>query len=81
MNDLKEPERDAAYNFAYLDEQTKRMIRRALLKAVAIPVDLKADAGPFVEGLGDDGKFKTGVAQRLFRLNILAVRDGQLPVQ
>ncbi len=27
----------AAYNFAYLDEQTKRMIRRALLKAVAIP--------------------------------------------
>jgi alpha-D-ribose 1-methylphosphonate 5-phosphate C-P lyase len=25
------------YNFAYLDEQTKRMIRRALLKAVAIP--------------------------------------------
>ena len=28
---------DPAYNFAYLDEQTKRMIRRALLKAVAIP--------------------------------------------
>lgn len=27
----------ADYNFAYLDEQTKRMIRRALLKAVAIP--------------------------------------------
>ncbi|HVH73481.1 MAG TPA: alpha-D-ribose 1-methylphosphonate 5-phosphate C-P-lyase PhnJ [Stellaceae bacterium] len=27
----------AQYNFAYLDEQTKRMIRRALLKAVAIP--------------------------------------------
>ncbi|KZB61558.1 carbon-phosphorus lyase [Thalassospira lucentensis] len=27
----------SAYNFAYLDEQTKRMIRRALLKAVAIP--------------------------------------------
>lgn len=25
------------YNFAYLDEQTKRMIRRALLKAVAVP--------------------------------------------
>src|SRR5512139_2736667 len=25
------------YNFAYLDEQTKRMIRRAILKAVAIP--------------------------------------------
>ncbi len=26
-----------AYNFAYLDEQTKRMVRRGLLKAVAIP--------------------------------------------
>ena len=25
------------YNFAYLDEDTKRMVRRALLKAVAIP--------------------------------------------
>lgn len=28
---------DATYNFAFLDEQTKRMIRRAILKAVAIP--------------------------------------------
>lgn len=28
---------DEGYNFAYLDEQTKRMIRRGLLKAVAIP--------------------------------------------
>jgi alpha-D-ribose 1-methylphosphonate 5-phosphate C-P lyase len=27
----------AGYNYAYLDEQTKRMIRRALLKAIAIP--------------------------------------------
>jgi alpha-D-ribose 1-methylphosphonate 5-phosphate C-P lyase len=26
-----------AYNFAYLDEQTKRMIRRAILKGIAIP--------------------------------------------
>ena len=25
------------YNFAYLDEQTKRMIRRAILKGIAIP--------------------------------------------
>ena len=30
-------ERLSGYNFAYLDEQTKRMIRRALLKAIAIP--------------------------------------------
>jgi alpha-D-ribose 1-methylphosphonate 5-phosphate C-P lyase len=29
--------RDLNYNFAYLDERTKRMIRRAILKAVAIP--------------------------------------------
>ncbi|MFT5449693.1 MAG: alpha-D-ribose 1-methylphosphonate 5-phosphate C-P lyase [Gammaproteobacteria bacterium] len=28
---------DGEYNFAYLDEQTKRMIRRAILKAVAVP--------------------------------------------
>jgi alpha-D-ribose 1-methylphosphonate 5-phosphate C-P lyase len=32
MNALTE-----GYNFAYLDEQTKRMLRRALLKAVAVP--------------------------------------------
>lgn len=29
--------RDPHYSFAYLDESTKRMLRRALLKAVAIP--------------------------------------------
>jgi alpha-D-ribose 1-methylphosphonate 5-phosphate C-P lyase len=28
---------ESGYNFAYLDEQTKRMIRRGLLKAVAVP--------------------------------------------
>ncbi|MPZ46357.1 MAG: carbon-phosphorus lyase [Betaproteobacteria bacterium] len=28
---------EPGYNFAYLDERTKRMIRRAVLKAVAIP--------------------------------------------
>ena len=27
----------SGYNFAYLDEQTKRMLRRAILKAIAIP--------------------------------------------
>jgi alpha-D-ribose 1-methylphosphonate 5-phosphate C-P lyase len=31
------PMADGGYNFAYLDEQTKRMIRRTILKAVAIP--------------------------------------------
>src|SRR5215831_9272530 len=28
---------DGGYNYAYLDEQTKRMTRRAILKAVAVP--------------------------------------------
>ncbi|SLN76112.1 alpha-D-ribose 1-methylphosphonate 5-phosphate C-P-lyase PhnJ [Oceanibacterium hippocampi] len=28
---------DETYNFAYLDEETKRMIRRAILKAMAVP--------------------------------------------
>jgi alpha-D-ribose 1-methylphosphonate 5-phosphate C-P lyase len=36
MNQARSPEA-SGYNFAYLDEQTKRMIRRAILKAVAIP--------------------------------------------
>jgi len=31
------PARDSHVNFAYLDEHTKRMIRRAILKAVCIP--------------------------------------------
>ena len=30
-------EAERYYNYAYLDEQTKRMIRRAILKALAIP--------------------------------------------
>ncbi len=36
MSEGTAPQTDG-YNFAYLDEQTKRMIRRAILKAVAIP--------------------------------------------
>jgi alpha-D-ribose 1-methylphosphonate 5-phosphate C-P lyase len=34
---LQSDARDDGYNFAYLDEQTKRMLRRSLLKAVAVP--------------------------------------------
>jgi alpha-D-ribose 1-methylphosphonate 5-phosphate C-P lyase len=39
LNELVElaPVRDQQINFAYLDERTKRMIRRAIMKAVAIP--------------------------------------------
>jgi alpha-D-ribose 1-methylphosphonate 5-phosphate C-P lyase len=46
------------YNFAYLDEGTKRMIRRALLKAVAIPghqVPFGAREMPLPYGWGTGG--------------------------
>ena len=51
-------DKDASYNFAYLDEQTKRMIRRALLKAVAIPgyqVPFAAREMPMPYGWGTGG--------------------------
>lgn len=46
------------YNFAYLDEQTKRMIRRALLKAVAVPghqIPFGAREMPLPYGWGTGG--------------------------
>lgn len=46
------------YNFAYLDERTKRMIRRALLKAVAIPghqVPFGSREMPLAYGWGTGG--------------------------
>ena len=46
------------YNFAYLDEQTKWMIRRALLKAVAIPgyqVPFASREMPLPNGWGTGG--------------------------
>ncbi len=49
---------DTAYNFAYLDEQSKRMIRRALLKAVAIPgyqVPFASREMPLARGWGTGG--------------------------
>ncbi len=36
-NAKPKPRPVAGFNFGYLDEQTKRMIRRAILKAVAVP--------------------------------------------
>jgi alpha-D-ribose 1-methylphosphonate 5-phosphate C-P lyase len=48
----------ADYNFAYLDEQTKRTIRRALLKALAIPgyqVPFGGREMPFAYGWGTGG--------------------------
>ncbi|MCX7932525.1 MAG: alpha-D-ribose 1-methylphosphonate 5-phosphate C-P-lyase PhnJ [Rhodovarius sp.] len=56
-----DPARSAAaggYNFAYLDEATKRMIRRALLKALAIPghqVPFGAREMPLPYGWGTGG--------------------------
>ena len=47
-----------AYNFAYLDEQTKRMIRRAILKGIAIPgyqVPFAAREMPMPYGWGTGG--------------------------
>jgi alpha-D-ribose 1-methylphosphonate 5-phosphate C-P lyase len=46
------------YNFAYLDEQTKRMIRRAILKAIAVPgyqVPFAAREMPMPYGWGTGG--------------------------
>ena len=50
--------RDSHYNFAYLDERTKKMIRRAILKAVAIPgyqVPFASREMPMPQGWGTGG--------------------------
>lgn len=47
-----------AFNYAYLDEQTKRMIRRALLKAIAVPgyqVPFGSREMPLARGWGTGG--------------------------
>jgi alpha-D-ribose 1-methylphosphonate 5-phosphate C-P lyase len=49
---------DPHYNYGYLDEQTKRMVRRALLKAVAIPgyqVPFGSREMPLARGWGTGG--------------------------
>ena len=49
---------DANYNFAFLDEGTKKRIRRALLKAVAVPgyqVPFGSREMPFAYGWGTGG--------------------------
>ncbi len=59
MSIAKSSQADRAdYNFAYLDEQTKRMVRRALLKAVAIPgyqVPFGSREMPLARGWGTGG--------------------------
>ena len=70
------PAKMAAYNFAYLDEQTKRMIRRALLKAVAVPgyqVPFAAREMPMPYGWGTGGVQVTAAV--LGRDDVLKVID------
>jgi alpha-D-ribose 1-methylphosphonate 5-phosphate C-P lyase len=48
----------SGYNFAYLDEHTKRMVRRALLKAIAVPgyqVPFGSREMPLARGWGTGG--------------------------
>ncbi len=68
--------RDSGYNFAYLNEQTKKMIRRALLKAVAIPgyqVPFASREMPMPYGWGTGGVQVT--ASILTREDVLKVID------
>jgi alpha-D-ribose 1-methylphosphonate 5-phosphate C-P lyase len=71
------PARPAAgYNFAYLDEQTKRMIRRAILKAIAIPgyqVPFASREMPMPYGWGTGGVQVT--ASIIGRDDVLKVID------
>jgi len=65
-----------SYNFAFLDERTKRMIRRALLKAVAIPgyqVPFGSREMPFAYGWGTGGIQLT--ASLIGRADVLKVID------
>lgn len=64
------------YNFAYLDERSKRMIRRAILKAVAIPghqVPFGSREMPLAYGWGTGGIQVT--ASVLGRHDVLKVID------
>ena len=56
---------DQAYNFAYLDEDTKRMIRRAILKGLAVPgyqVPFASREMPMPYGWGTGGVQVTAAA-------------------
>src|SRR5437868_9952140 len=73
---MTEPSAAPGYSFAYLDEQTKRMIRRALLKAVAIPghqVPFGSREMPLPYGWGTGGIQVT--ASIIGRADVLKVID------
>lgn len=64
------------YNFAFLDERTKKMIRRAILKAVAVPgyqVPFGSREMPFAYGWGTGGVQVT--ASVIGRRDVLKVID------
>ena len=69
------------YNFAYLDEQTKRMIRRAILKGVAIPgyqVPFASREMPMPYGWGTGGVQVTAAClERRFLDSALELDTGQ----
>ena len=67
---------DTHYNFAFLDERTKKRIRRALLKAVAVPgyqVPFGSREMPFAYGWGTGGVQIT--ASIIGRSDVLKVID------
>jgi len=67
---------DTRYNFAFLDERTKKRIRRALLKAVAVPgyqVPFGSREMPFAYGWGTGGVQIT--ASIIGRSDVLKVID------
>jgi len=67
---------DQNYNFGFLDERTKKMIRRAMLKAVAIPgyqVPFGSREMPFAYGWGTGGVQVT--ASLIGRQDVLKVID------
>lgn len=67
---------DQAYNFAYLDEDTKRMIRRAILKGIAVPgyqVPFASREMPMPYGWGTGGVQVT--AATLMPEDVLKVID------
>lgn len=67
---------DPNFNFGYLDEQTKRMVRRAILKAIAIPgyqVPFASREMPMPYGWGTGGVQVT--ASILGRNDVLKVID------
>jgi alpha-D-ribose 1-methylphosphonate 5-phosphate C-P lyase len=76
MTTTSETNGQTGYNFAYLDEQTKRMIRRAILKAIAIPgyqVPFASREMPMPFGWGTGGVQVT--AAILGREDVLKVID------